>query len=88
MNRATKLRLYRNILQSAKNFPSIKRNSIIMEIKETFRQYRDLTDEKEIEKCIAVAVKGLSQLSMYSSLKRTDANWVVNLDSEPMPKKS
>ncbi len=88
MNRSTKLSLYKNILRAAQSFPSVKRNGIIDEIRVTFRANMKLTDENEINKCLSVAVKGLSQLSMYSNLPRKSTNWTVNLEQEPMPRRN
>jgi hypothetical protein len=82
------LNLYKDILRSAIRFPSIKRNNIIKEIKLGFRENKHLILTSEIEVAINVAVKGLSQLDMYSTLNKISPAWVVNLDREPMPRKN
>jgi len=81
------LRLYKDILLSAKRFPSIKRYKIIDEIKVGFRQYKNCMDENEIQIRINLAVDGLSKLSMYSNLSQSSRSWVVNMDKQPMPRK-
>lgn len=82
------LHLYRNILKLAARFPSIKRDKIILEIRRTFRDNRNMTDEKEIIKALSVAEKGVEQLSAYSNLKPSSLNWSVDLEKNPMPKPS
>lgn len=82
------LQLYKNILFSAKRFPSIKRNNIINEIKIGFRQYKDNTDQQIINQQIHIAQDGLTKLSMYSTLKNNSNSWSVNMDSQPMPRSS
>lgn len=86
-NRANILRLYKDILSSAKRFPSIKKFKIIDEIKVGFKQYKSSTDDNEIQARINLAVDGLSKLSMYSNLSHSSRSWVVNMDKQPMPKK-
>jgi LYR motif-containing protein 4 len=87
MNRIDKLSLYKNILRGAQRFPSIKRDGLVQEIRLNFRQNRALEDEKEIQKCLSIAIKGLSQLSMYTSLKPSASQWSVTLDQQPMPRR-
>lgn len=86
MDRARKLILYKHILRAAQSFPSVKREGIIDEIRVTFRLNMHLTDPQEIHKCLSVATKGLSQLSMYSNLPRKSSNWSVSMEQEPMPR--
>lgn len=80
------LGLYKKILFAAHRFPSVKRKSIIEDIRVTFRQDAKLTDEKAIENAVDVAIKGLEQLSMYANLPKNSSNWVINLEKNPMPK--
>ena len=86
-SRANILRLYKDILSSAKRFPSIKKFKIIDEIKVGFKQYKNCTDDNEIQARINLAIDGLSKLSMYSNLSHSSRSWVVNMDKQPMPKK-
>lgn len=86
MTLSNTLSLYRSILFCGKRFPSIKRDKIVLEIRHEFRKNKNLTDEREIAKCIAVATKGLSQLSMYTSLPKYSSNWSINLEENPMPR--
>ena len=80
------LLLYRHILKAAKSFPSIKKNKIIVEIKTGFRSNAALMESAEINKHMSVAIKGLSQLSMYSDLKQNSGDWSVDLEKNPMPR--
>jgi hypothetical protein len=86
-SRIDTLRLYRNIIKSAKVFPSIKRNKILAEIRLEFRENKSITDPEKRGKFISIAIKGLEQLSMYSDLPKASSNWTVNLDKNPMPSK-
>jgi len=80
------LRLYKDILKAAKSFPSIKREKIIAEIRIGFRTNKDLTNEVEVNKLRGIAIKGLQQLSMYSSLPQSASSWSVDLEKEPIPR--
>lgn len=80
------LHIYRQILKLAARFPSIKRNKIVLEIRRSFRENKNLTDRKEIAKAMAVAEKGIEQLGAYSNLKRSNLDWSVDLEKNPMPK--
>jgi len=51
-----------------------------------FRKNKSLTDAKEIENCLEIAQKGLSQLSMYTSLPKYSSNWNIKLEDDPMPR--
>ena len=78
------LSIYKQVLKSAKNFPSIKRNKIIEEIKYTFRANAKLTDKSKIDQQLDVAIKGISQLNMYN-FPKDQSRWTVDLDKNPMP---
>jgi hypothetical protein len=86
-SRVSTLRLYRSIIKSAKVFPSIKKIKILAEIRLEFRRNKGVTDVEQQRKLISVAIKGLEQLSMYSNLSNSSANWTVNLEKNPMPSK-
>jgi len=80
------LTLYQQILRAAKIFPSIKRDKIISEIRLGFRENASLKDESKLKIALDVAYKGLGQLSQFSNLSSQKGAWVVNMDTEPMPK--
>ena len=83
-SRANILSIYKQILKSAKIFPSIKREKLIEEIKVTFREHSKLTDQKKIEQQIDVAIKGIAQLNMYN-FPKDQSRWTVDLEKNPMP---
>lgn len=83
-SKANILSIYKQILKSAKTFPSIKRDKLIEEIKSTFREHSKLTDKKKIEQQIDVAIKGISQLNMYN-FPKNQSRWSVDLEKNPMP---
>jgi hypothetical protein len=66
------LHLYRRILTAAKDFPSVKKHSIIREIKAEFRRNRALADAEKIQHCRAVAERGLSDLEGYARAAKSD----------------
>ena len=81
------LLLYRQIVKAAKTFPSIKRVKILGEIRQGFRENKSLAPEDaKVKEQLALAKKGLLQLSQYSSLPRQKGNWSVQMETDPMPK--
>lgn len=73
------LRLYRNVLKAAKRYPSVKRDQLVVGIKEEFRTNKDLQDRDVLQKKIKVAEDGLEQLKMYTDLNRSSNEWSLNL---------
>jgi uncharacterized membrane protein YgcG len=63
----TVLQLYRHILRAAKEFPSVKRSTIIREIKAEFRANKDVADPDKLAHCRQLAERGLSDLNAYRS---------------------
>jgi hypothetical protein len=80
------LSLYRQIIKHAKVFPSKNRLRILKEIRAEFKDNKSLTDQSKILIEWDKATKGLSQLTMYTSLNRSASSWVVELDKNPMPR--
>lgn len=80
------LSLYRQIIKHAKVFPSKNRLRILKEIRAEFKENKVLTDQIKINKELDKATKGLSQLTMYTSLNRNESHWIVELDKNPMPR--
>ncbi|GBF95617.1 hypothetical protein Rsub_08599 [Raphidocelis subcapitata] len=66
----TMLQLYRHILRAAKDFPSVKKHSIVREIKAEFRANQRLTDEGRVRHCRELAERGLSDLQAYTPAAR------------------
>lgn len=78
--------LYRSIVRSAKVFPSKNRSRILQEIRVDFRKNKNLEPGEKLTDALNVAIKGLSQLGMYSNLDPTrGSDWAVTLDSSPLP---
>mmetsp|Transcript_5410 Transcript_5410/g.19790 ORF Transcript_5410/g.19790 Transcript_5410/m.19790 type:complete len:90 (-) Transcript_5410:1417-1686(-) len=71
--------LYRHILRHATQYPSVKREAIVADIKAEFRRNRHLQDPQQIRKEIDVAKQGLQQLQMYSGLRKSEGPWEVHL---------
>ena len=79
------LHLYRDLLRHAKRFPSKKRDKIVEEIKLSFHANQYETDEVKLKQQLSIAVKGIEQLKMYTTLPQAQSSWTVNLEKEPMP---
>lgn len=74
------LTLYRHILRAAKQFPSIKRNSIIADIKQEFKMHKALVDPELIRKEMEIGIRSLEQLEGYVGMNKTQASdWQVFL---------
>ncbi len=69
-SQSTVLTLYRRILRAAQSFPSIKRDSIIRDIKTEFREHRALTDDSVIQQRIQVARRSLEDLESYVGMSK------------------
>jgi hypothetical protein len=78
-------KLYRTILKLAFVYPSIKRQSIIMEIKHDFRINKNETDPIKLSDSIKKAVYGISHLQKYTNLDPKSTEWVIDLEKEPLP---
>ncbi|CAI5743283.1 unnamed protein product [Peronospora destructor] len=73
------LRMYRHILKLAQRYPSIKRESIIRDIKTDFHANKNLTDVQKIREELASVQAGIQELSMYASLHPSMTNWSVEV---------
>lgn len=79
------LRIYRTILKLAAVYPSVKRKSLIMEIKYEFHLNKTLDDPIKISDSIKKAIYGISHLKKYSELDPSSTEWIIDLEKEPMP---
>ncbi|CAI5702423.1 hypothetical protein KXD40_003399 [Peronospora effusa] len=83
------LRMYRRILKLAQRYPSIKRESIIRDIKTNFHANKNLTDVQKIREELASVQAGIQELSMYASLDPLMPNWSVEVGRDaiqpPLP---
>jgi hypothetical protein len=76
--------LYKVLLREAARFPSKKRTSIIRDIKLEFRENAELTDKKEVDHAIEVAMRGLSTLQKYTGLNKKSQEWSITLEQDPL----
>lgn len=79
------LHIYRNLLRLAIKYPSIKRDKVIDEIQYEFRSSRNETNIDEIRKQKETAVGGISHLRKYTGFESSMSDWVVDLETDPMP---
>lgn len=89
-SRKALLQVYRQLLRSAKVYPSSNRTRIYEAIRIEWRENSSLSPEKAKEK-VALAYKGLSQLKQFDINQMTGGNpqshnWNVHLEQNPMPK--
>ena len=75
------LLLYRRILKAAAQFPSIKRASIIEDIKIEFRENAGETNTQKIELHHATAQRSYTQLLTYCGFDPDDPDW--EMDTSP-----
>mmetsp|Transcript_22580 Transcript_22580/g.73405 ORF Transcript_22580/g.73405 Transcript_22580/m.73405 type:complete len:91 (-) Transcript_22580:341-613(-) len=74
------LQLYRHILKAAARYPSVKRATIISDIKAEFREGATVTDSAEIARRHELAFRSLDQLMAYARLDEDETDdWAVSL---------
>jgi hypothetical protein len=79
------LHIYRHLLRLAIKYPSIKRDKVIDEIQYEFRSNRNEIDIIEIRKQKEVAMAGISHLRKYTGFDEGTSDWIVDLETDPMP---
>ena len=72
MSKLAPLTMYRRLLKTAKYYPSINRESIIQEIKDAYRENRDVTDPKKLKLMEEEAEIGLNHMKKYVDIKNDD----------------
>ena len=85
LGRGQLLLLYRRILKAAAQFPSVKRDSIIRDIKLEFRDNAIETDISKIEEQHANAQRSYTQLLLYCGFDPEDPDWELTTAENPMP---
>ena len=63
------LNMYRSLLRAGRFYPSVKRESVIREIKDAFRENRALHDPEELAYCEEEAQAALNLLHRYVGVK-------------------
>ena len=76
--------LYRDILREAQRFPSIKRATLVEDIRAEWRAGSSAVDATQVAQRIEVALRGLETLRKYTRLDYTSATWQVHLEQDPM----
>jgi len=74
------LGLYRQLLRLGRVYPSKNRDAVLLEIKAEFKEGKSLSSQEEIERRLASAKQGISQMKVYCNLSRNDSAWSVSLD--------
>lgn len=78
------LRLYRRLLKNAKQFPSIKRDTLYEDIRAEFRDHKNETDPKKLAQCVDAAVRGVKQMEQYTNLSDQHGEWSIQLEEDPL----
>ena len=73
------LSMYRRILRAAAQYPSVKRASILRDIRAEFREGSRATCAEEISRRRAVAASSLEQLESYASIEKDKHEWSLGL---------
>jgi hypothetical protein len=73
------LLLYRQILRAAKQYPSLKRDSIVADIRDQFRAHRVLTDPNAVRQEMETGIRGLDVLQQYCGMEGGRSEWEVFL---------
>ncbi|EEC49609.1 predicted protein [Phaeodactylum tricornutum CCAP 1055/1] len=89
--RPSLLILYKQLLRSCETYPSKNRMGIYQAIREEWKENKDLTHKDKLDKQIAIAYKGLSQLRQFDEMamsggRPASSNWSVTMEQNPMPK--
>jgi len=85
LSQRQKLRvLYKQILGEARRFPSIKRASIVEEIRAEWRAQAGAVDPTVVAHSIEVALRGLETLRKYTRFDRSKTTWSVQLEQDPL----
>ena len=66
MNEYSILKFYRILLKEVRTYPSVKQHDMYLEIKESFKQNRHLSDKKLLEKERKKCHMGIMHLRMYN----------------------
>ena len=90
-SRKALLQVYKQLLRSAKTYPSSNRTRIYQAIREEWRENASMgPDEAQVK--VSLAYKGLGQLRQFDVSTMTAGNpnnsnnWNVQLEQNPMPK--
>jgi LYR motif-containing protein 4 len=85
LSQQQKLRsLYRQILREAQRFPSIKRDTLIEDIRHEWRVNAGARDPAKVAHSIEVALRGLETLRKYTGLDKSKSTWSVELEQDPL----
>jgi cytochrome c oxidase assembly factor 4 len=76
--------IYKQILGEARRFPSIKRDSIVAEIRAEWRVQAGATDPAVVAHSVEVALRGLETLRKYTRFDRSKSSWSVELEQDPL----
>lgn len=75
--------LYRQILREAQRFPSIKRDTLIEDIRAEWRVNSAKTDPAKVSHSIELALRGLETLQKYTNFDKSKNAWKVDLEQDP-----
>ena len=77
--------LYRQIMRTARHYPSIKRDRVIVSIQEEFRENMGEADPTKVEKMVKGARDGLAALRQQCGMDTGAADISYNYDAALQP---
>lgn len=83
-HRSRVLHLYRTLLCEAARFPSIKKKSLIEDIRAEFREGANLpANDPRVARSVTAAEHGLKTMRKYTRLDAGATAWTVDLEEDP-----
>lgn len=84
-SRTALLAQYRRILRLAQRFPSVKRDTLIEDIRVEWRAQRTASTPAAVSRAVEVAVRGEETLRKYVvAVGGGTAHWTLNLEEDPL----
>mgnify|MGYP001086776683 FL=1 len=73
------LGLYKRLLRAAAQYPSKKRDGLLVEIKNEFRRHRTVTDPQQVHRLLQQAQGGLRHLDAFVSMQSQGSqHWSID----------
>lgn len=76
--------VYRQLLRAAAKYPSKKKDSIYRDIRQDFRDHKDVTDKTKLYRYRSQAVSGLAgMMQLVDTSADTDKDWEIGPVDHP-----
>lgn len=79
--------LYKRLLRAIQRYPSVKRESLLQDVRDEFKQNMRERDQQKINSMRSAAIESLRQLQQYESMSDSQNTWELQLTggSKPSP---